>query len=373
MGIVASVLGIFLVLSTLWEGFETIVLPRSVNRPLRLTRQFYRVTWPLWRKAGMRQPQGSARQQWMGIYGPLSLPLLLSFWAVLLVTGFALIQWSQGNALHAPEAHPGFGAAFYQSGVTFFTLGYGDITPATGLARGVAVTECGVGFGFLASVIGYLPVLYQAFSRREATISRLDARASSPATAAEMLRRYGRSGTLAGLETYLREWEQWASEILESHLSYPVLAYYRSQHEHQSWVTALMAIMDVCTLLIVGFDDAPLWEKELRWQAELTYAMARHTIIDLAYTFNACPQAPDPDRLPPDALSRLRAQAAAIGLPLCDGPEDDAKLHHLRSLYEPYFCSLAAFLAFPIYPWLSDEETTDNWQTSAWDHSKPHF
>ncbi len=373
MGILAAVFGLFLVLLTLWEGFETIVLPRSVTRPIRLTRQFYQVTWPLWRRIGLRLPAGSPRQQWMGIYGPLSLPILLSFWAVLLVTGFALLQWAQGNAFHAPETRYGFGTAFYQSGVTFFTLGYGDVLPRTALSRGVAVIECGVGFGFLALVIGYLPVLYQAFSRREATISRMDARASSPATAAEMLRRYGRAGALDGLAAYLRDWEVWSSEILESHLSYPVLAYYRSQHEHQSWLSALLSIMDLCTLIIVGLDDAPQRGRELQWQAQLTYAMARHTVIDLAYTFNACPLDSEPDRLPPADLNRMRAQLAAVGLSLCDAPEDDARLHHLRAMYEPYFNALGRFLAFPLHPWVSAEETTDNWQTSAWDHTKPHF
>ena len=373
LSLLAALLGLFLIILTLWEGFETIVLPRSVTRPLRLSRQFYKATWPLWKGAGMRLPAGSTRQQFMGIYGPLSLPILLGLYAVLLILGFTLLDWALLPWFNTPDRHPGFETAFYASGVTFFTLGYGDITPRTGLARFVAVTEAGVGFGFLALVIGYLPVLYQAFSRRESTISRLDARASSPATAVEMLRRYGKAGALGDLDTYLRDWEQWASEILESHLSYPVLTYYRSQHEHQSWLSALMAVMDTCTLVIVGFDGAPAWEQDLKWQAQLTYAMARHTIIDLAYTFNACPQAPPEDRLPPETLARLRTTLVGAGLPLCDGPEDDKRLHELRALYEPYFVSLGDFLAFPLPPWLSDEETTDNWQTSAWDHSKPHF
>jgi hypothetical protein len=373
MAILAAVLGVFLILLILWEGFETIVLPRSVTRPIRLTRQFYQTCWPFWRRMGMKLPAGSSRQQWMGIFGPLSLPLLLSLWAVILVMGFALLQWSQGNALKAPELHPGFGTAFYWSGVTFFTLGYGDVLPRTALSRGVAIVECGVGFGFLAVVIGYLPVLYQAFSKREATISRMDARASSPATATEMLRRYGRAGAIDGLAAYLRDWETWASEILESHLSYPVLAYYRSQHEHQSWLSALMTIMDLCTLIIVGFDDAPLWQRELQWQAQLTYAMARHTVIDLAYTFNARPMEDAPNRLPAEDLAQLHAQLTAVGLPLANGAEDNAELHHLRSLYEPYFQALANYLAFPLHDWITTEVTTDNWQTSAWDHTKSHF
>ena len=373
LSVLSGVFGLFLIILTLWEGFETVVLPRSVTRPLRLSRQFYKLSWPVWKAVGMRLPSGTTRQQFMGIFGPLSLPVLLS--CGLSCSSAASPFWTGRccRALRHAGPQPNFGTAFYASGVTFFTLGYGDVLPRTVLARYVAVTESGVGFGFLALVIGYLPVLYQAFSRREATISRLDARASSPATATEMLRRYGKSGTLGGLDAYLRDWEQWASEILESHLSYPVLTYYRSQHEHQSWLSALMAIMDVCALMIVGIDDAPQWEPDLRWQAQMTFAMARHTIIDLAYTFNACPRDPAEDRLPPEKLACVRATLAGVGLPLCDGAEDDKKLNELRALYEPYFVSLADFLAFPLPPVMSDEETTDNWQTSAWDHSKPHF
>src|SRR5262249_39624477 len=123
------------------------------------------------------------------------------------------------------------GAYLYFSGTTFFTLGYGDVLPTSPLGRGLGVLEAGLGFGFLAVVISYLPVVYQACSRREITISLLDARAGSPPTAGELLRRLGAARELAAAGPLLAEWERWAAELLESHLSYPVLRYYRSQHD----------------------------------------------------------------------------------------------------------------------------------------------
>ena len=363
----AGLLGVFLIGFILWEGFETIVLPRTVSRKLRLTRGFYRSAWPVVSWIARRVCADGKRDLFLAYFGPLSLPVLLSLWAVVLIVGFALVQWAQGPG--AAGGHAAFSAALYESGVTFFTLGYGDITPRLGLAQFVAVLEAGVGFFFLALVIGYLPVLYQSFSRREAVISRLDGRASSPPSACEMLRRHAHAGEMLSLVTFLGEWEQWASEILESHLSYPVLVYYRSQHEHQSWLGALSTIMDTCALLIVGVQGGPEWERSVQWQARQTFAMARHTLIDLCYVFDSGPVMPDPDRLPREQLNKMRATLAAAGLPLCDGAEDDEKLLNLRGLYEPYVFGMSGFLMFDLPPWQPAGATQDNWETSAWDEA----
>src|SRR5207249_10659172 len=155
------------------------------------------------------------------------------------------------------------------------TLGYGDVVPTGAWGRSLAVAEAGIGFGFLAVVISYLPVLYQAFSRREITISLLDARAGSPPSAGELLRRLAHARSLAGVGPLLVEWERWSAELLESHLSFPVLSYYRSQHDNQSWVAALTTILDTSALLIAGVDGPD------GHQARLTFAMARHAAVDL--------------------------------------------------------------------------------------------
>ncbi len=335
MTIFAGLLGLFLMLLVIWEGFETIILPRSVTRQLRLTRGFYLALWPFSLAVAKRLPD-DRRQLFLSYFGPLSLPLLLVFWAQMLVLAFALMQWSLPNGLQRVPGMNRWETALYQSGVTFFTLGYGDVTPHTRITRFIAVLEAGVGFGFLAVVIGYLPVLYQAFSRRESIISLLDARASSPPSATELLKRHSEGCRMSVLTALLADWEVWASELLESHLSYPVLTYYRSQHDHQSWLGALTCVMDTCALIIVGCSGDPEWQQELQWQARMTLAMSRHCLVDLAYVFNRQPRSPDPDRLPPEDRVKLRAILAAAGLPLCDGAEDDKKLDDLRGLYEPY-------------------------------------
>src|SRR5712692_3533397 len=191
MRILIAILGVALVFLVLWDAFETIVLPRRVVRRVRLTRMFYRATWRPWSAMAIWISPGRRRETYLGYYGPLSLLFLLSVWAAGLVLGFALLHWGTGSGLNRPGETVRFSTDLYLSGTTFFTLGLGDVTPRTPLARALAFLESGMGFGFLALVIGYLPVLYQSFSRREVNITLLDARAGSPPSAEELLRGVG--------------------------------------------------------------------------------------------------------------------------------------------------------------------------------------
>ena len=286
VAILAAVFGVALILGVLWEGFETIVLPRRVTRRFRLTRFFYRRTWRPW-AATVRSIVPPRRQEtWLSYFGPISLLLLLSVWAGGLITGFALLHWANGSAVVTHDGSAGFLTDLYLSGTTFFTLGLGDVVPRTTFARLLTVVESGMGFGFLALVIGYLPALNQSFARREVSISLLDARAGSPPTASEMLRRHGHERGMEALRQLLHEWERWSAEFLEGHLSYPVLAYFRSQHDNQSWLAALTAILDTCALVMAGVEGA------CERQAELTFAMARHAVVDLSLVFRTRPQEP---------------------------------------------------------------------------------
>ena len=355
--ILSCAAGLFLVLAILLEAFETIVLPRRVSRRLRITVLFYRVTWRPWRALARLMRRKKLRESFLGYYGPLSLLLLFVFWATLLVIGFGLIF---SSASYSDPTHPRFQTCLYLSGTTFFTLGIGDVTPHTQLERVMIVVESGLGFGFLALMLSYLPVIYQAFSRREVNIVMLDARAGSPPTAAELLRRHSGPGELDALEVLFREWEHWSAEILESHISYPVVSYFRSQHNNESWLGALTAILDA-TALILTDGSSPCQR-----QAKLTFAMCRHTVVDLAQIFYAAPRNTGPNRLPPEDLQRMRKQLTGAGLGFLDTPESNAKLEKLRQMYEPYLNALAAHLYVELPPWILAKEAADNWRTSAW-------
>ena len=358
----AVVGGIVLVVAVLWEVFETIVLPRRVTRHFRLTKLFYRSTWiPYAALAGLLNTR-KRRDALLSFYGPLSLLLLLAFWAFGLMLGFALIQYGDGARFSGTLFPSRFGNALYLSGTTLFTLGLGDIAPASPVARVVTVLEAGIGFGFLALVIGYLPVLYQAFSRREANISLLDARAGSPPTAFELLRRHAGMGEygMDALSEVLRDWERWSAELMESHLSYPALAYFRSQHDNQSWMGSLLAILDVCALSIIGLEGM------CQYQARMTFAIARHALVDLSQVFGAPPDGVAPNRLTQEELAEIRRQLGSSGLNLTSGDAADAELIRIRGLYEPYAISLARYLRLELPPWIKRDHAKDNWQTTAW-------
>lgn len=362
MRLLAVIPGLALILIILWDAFETIILPRRVTRRLRLTGVFYRTMWSLCSGMVRAMHNRKRREKYLGTFGPLSLLMLLVIWALGLILGYALLLWAVDTRLNILAADTTFGTYLYLSGVTFFTLGYGDVAPLLPLGRALAVIEAATGFGLLAIVIGYLPVLYQAFSRREVNIALLDARAGSPSSAAEMLRRHGESGHLQDLNEVLHEWEHWSAELLESHLSYPVLCYFRSQHDNQSWLGSMTTILDTCALVMVGIEGTPAW------QAKLTFAMARHAVVDLAQIFRTAPTRPESDRcrLNPGELERIREILAKNGARLHDGEHAEQRLAELRAMYEPYVCALSEMLLMPLPSWILGEEAIDNWKTSAW-------
>jgi hypothetical protein len=359
MPILVGILALVFIFVVLLDVFEVMILPRRVTRPLRLASTVNLVTWMPWMAIGQHIKKRNRREYFLGIYGPIGLLGLLVIWAAGLIIGFALLQWACGSAYSAPEKVPSLGTDLYVSGTTFFTLGLGDVVPLTGVARLLTVFEAGFGFGILAVVIGYLPILYQAFSRREVNISLLDARAGSPPTAVELLRRYGQHQNVESLSQFLYEWERWSAELLESHLSYPSLAYFRSQHENQSWLASLTMILDACSLIMVGIDGIP--EKKAR----LTFAMARHAAVDLAQIIRAKPHKCHDDRLPLHVLERCRAILSDAGLRLHISPQADEKLLKYREMYEPYVNALAEQLLMDLPPWIPGEGAQDDWMTSA--------
>ncbi len=357
MQLLAAVGALLLISQVLWDAFETIVLPRRVSRRIRLARLFYRATWIPLRSVARLIPVGP-RENLLATYGSLALLVLLIFWAAGLVVGFGLLYW----AIYPPGAL-GFADALYLSGSILFSLESGETPLSTLVIRDVAVVEAAIGLGFLALVIAYLPVMYDAFSRRELNTSLLDARAGSPPTAAELLRRQSLAQGADSTIQLLQDWEHWCAELLESHISYPAVAFFRSQHDNQSWLAALTMVLDVSALVMVGVEGIP------RGQAQVTFAMARHAAVDLAQIFRTPPREPEPDRLASPELLRLRRILAAAGVRLSEGDSVERELAELRQSYEPYLYGLSRFFLMPLPPWIPPAEILDAWQTSAWDHT----
>ncbi len=359
MRIIAFIAGFLCLFIALFDAFQTIILPRRAVGRFRLTRLFYLATWRPWVffTGWLRDPR--RRESSYSYYGPMSLIFLLAVWAAMMVFGFACVFFALGSPFNDAIQGRGFSSDLYVSGTTIFTLGLGDVTPRNEWARGLAILEAGTGLGLLAVVMGYFPVLYGAFSRREVNISLLDARAGSPPTAAELMRRHAYDGGEDALSTLLIEWERWSAELLESHISYPLLCYFRSQHNNQSWISALTAVLDTSALLIAGVHG-----REAR-QAQLTFAMARHALVDLAQIFSLSPVTSGPDRLSAERYAQLYDLLCQSGVSVCRDGHSSERLREMRALYEGYAQALSDHLRMPLPPWIAETAHKDNWLAVA--------
>ena len=359
-------LGLAIILIVLADALETIVLPRTVSRSLRLARLYFRFTAIFYRAIG-RLRRGPVRQQLLLAFAPVSLLSLIVLWAILLVVGFGMVSYG----LHIPLGASGelrLDDYLYYSGVTFFTLGFGDLTPHNGLGRVVCVAEAGTGLGFLALLIGYVPVVYQAVARREVAMLLLDSKAGSIPTAFELLRRHVDADDFQSLLLILKDWERTSAELLESMLSFPFTAHYRSQHDDQSWLGSLTAMLDLSALIQCCFLADSAMAKQIRFQAKATFAMARHTVVDVEYILGVTPVMSIPRLTEND----LKAFGFVGKKCLVFNEVTLGQLGEMRAMYEPNVAALARDLIIDLPPWVPVSHVADNWQTSAWD-AATHF
>jgi hypothetical protein len=364
--IAALIAGVTIVSTILWDAFETLVLPRTPTRTLRPTRLYYRATWRCWVGFARTFVSERRRERFLAVYGPLSVIGLLTLWAAGLVGSFALLQWSERELLVNVPGNPHFFDDLYMSATTLFTLGLGDVMPKGRAGRLLIVAETSSSLMLLTMVVAYLPILYQSFSRREVRLTMLDAWAGSPPSATELLRRVAMTGDVSHLDGFFADWEHWCSDLLESHLSYPAIAYFRSQHQRQSWVSALTTVLDLTALAKVGIEGVPTW------RAHLTFAMARHAAVDLTQVL-AEPLPGLADRLPPPELVTVRCELEQAGLRLNRSPQADRELTELRRSYEPYIAGLSSRLMMPLPRWRRNSQEPDNWQTNPSRDGGPHF
>ncbi|MBF5008676.1 two pore domain potassium channel family protein [Burkholderia pseudomultivorans] len=355
MHIAAAMFGIALMAVAIADAFQTVVVARHARRLPVIARMFYRVTWPPFAAAAHLISHAWRRDKYLGIYGPLSLLVLIGCWVVGLIVAFAMLQWALGA--QSSGVVRGFAGDLHLSAATFFTLGTAGLgSPAS---ESLMIVEAGFGYSFLGLVISYLPVLYQSFSGRELHILMLDARAGSPPSAVQFVLRRGDNP--AKLEKRLAEWEEWALDLLQGHLSYPMLAFYRSQHPDHSWLAALTMVVDVSALAMLGA------EGDLRRQAELTFAAGRHALAHTASIFDASPPTETGDRLPPADFARLCAAISTNPTPLQAERIVATALAQLRSMYEPHAQALSAYFLMDLPPWLAQEPLpAANWQVMSW-------
>lgn len=338
--------GLLIWLAVIWDGFATIVLPRTVAPMRRLSGRFNRWSWRLWAALGRRFEPSELRLSFLAVYGPISVMLLLIIWGGLMIVAFAMIYHAMGPRFQAASGPIGFGTLFYMSASTFLTLGLGDVTSSDPIGRLFVILESASGYVFLGLIVTYMPVLEQAYGAREVGNLLIHSRAGRPPGAVKLLHRYASPDRLELLRGNLREAERWMAEILQTHLSHPVLSFYRAQHWGQSWLVSLTITLDSCALLAVSGDGLAAE------QAKLTYRMGLHLLGDLT---DALGLAADPEcrrRLAEAEVPALVAALEASAVRWTVGPRQAAELLRLARRYEVYLIPLSEWLVIPLPDWL---------------------
>jgi len=341
---IALPLGIVLLVWTLVDVFRTLVTPRAARGRFRLSRMLFQPMWRPWRWVGLRTKTVQARERVLAAAAPFFFFVLLVGWVSIALLGYALILWSPAFVNGIGAGGTSFGNALYTSGTALFTLGFGGGV-ATGWTRAIAVAGGATGLGLFAVVIAYLPVLYQAFNRREVGVLLLDARAGSPPSGPELLHRMGSAGVASSLPQLFAEWERWVADVLESHMSYPILALFRSPHDYTSWVTSLGSVLDAATLILTSVDD------ESDERAKLLYGTGVHAVEDLFYYFRLTERESVIQRNEfEDVLNDMKNDGFAIR------PVDEAfaSFTEKRAKYAPRLDAIVVLLAAPPGQWIGD-------------------
>jgi hypothetical protein len=360
MRVVVGILSVALIGLMLTEFFVTFLLPRRVKRDPRIARQFFVVVWRPWRAVAARMSRVAADTM-LGVFGPLGLLFVLGFLSAGVIVGFAGLHWAERSHLGGVDP-ANFANDLYFSAGSFFTAST-TVGPAGGVAKFLQIAEAASGFAVLFISIGYLPALFQAFSRRETAISQLDPRAGSPPTAGALLERSGERGGWQELDAYLREWETWAAEVMETQLSYPIIGWFRSQHVNQNWLAALTTVVDTCAFSIAYAPSTSLG-------AEMTFAIGRHALADLAFSYRTRVPTDQPNRLSDGELDELISRLEGSGFDLSHDQDAKDHLAKLRGSYEKYAVAIAERLALALPGWLPGEDAVEYWRLAGADHQR---
>ena len=345
--ILEGVAGLLLVATILLDVFLTVVVPRRaprLGRQLRVTGYLVPGLWKWWRWVGLRLSSAERREAFLGLFGALIVIVLLIAWVVGLVLGYGLLLDAlRGQIRPEPE---NFGAALYFAGTSLLTLGFGDVVAVGGYARLVALAAAATGLGLFALCITLLFTLYGSFQRREVAVVVLEAGAGAPPSGVTLLETYAVAGILDDLPGVFRDWQSWAAEVLDSHLAYPVLAYFRSSHDNDSWISSLGAVMDASTLVLTTIKDGP------KGWAKLSRSVGGHCLEDLVAHFGLQSEAEVGVERPEFDEARRRLERAGFALEDADRSWDN--FVRLRQDYAGRVNALARYWATPPAQWIGD-------------------
>jgi hypothetical protein len=345
--ILVFALGVVLILTTLNDVFQTAIVPRAVGRRFRVSYYAWRWAWIVWPKAAWNIAAGDAerREDLLALFAPAMLMMLPIIWGTLLIVGFGVIFWS----LRAGVSPPGrsFAESVYFAGTSLTTIGFGDIVGRSGLVRFFSILAASTGLGLFSIITAFLYSLFGSFQARETFVVMMGARTGVPPSGVDLLTVAGQGGMVGNLPVLMIDGQRWTAQVMESHLAYPVLAYFRSSHDYQSWVGTLGTLLDAATLLMTTVDDFN------DGQARVLYDLGRHATHDLAGHLGVEWSGKSPG-LERAEFERACARLRDAGYRIADSDAAWDRFSSLRGAYAPQLDALARFFAIPPLQWIGD-------------------
>jgi hypothetical protein len=268
--------GALLSLTAFADLFNSVVLPRPAINKFVLGRKLFTALWSGWRFVGDRLTQ-ERREGWLGTFGPIAVLVMFGVWALAFVLGYGLIIDGLRDEMEPVPAD--LWESLYFSATTLVPLSYGDFVPTGLAARLATIAESATGVGVAAMVITLLFSLYASFQRREESVVALDAMAGAPPSGVQILETAAELGMRDKLGSTFEEWRGWSAAVLESHLAYPVLFYFRSSHDNEAWLNSFGAVMDAAALVVSTVDG------EAKGSAKMMLTIGNHLVEDMAWFF----------------------------------------------------------------------------------------
>ena len=336
--------GLALSVYVLNDVFQSVVVPRSTPARFRISRLVIVNGWRLMRAAALRSRTAGSRERMLGTFAPLILILLLVIWIAALIVGFGLMLYAFRESTTPPLDN--LGTAIYTAGTSLLTISFSNIVAGSGGARLVSIAAGMAGLGTIALAINFLFSIYATFQRREVLVVTLDSRAGAPPSGVNLLETMAKLGMTDGLPALFADWEKWAAEVLDTHIAYPLLAYFRSSHDNESWISAIGAVLDATTLVLTTVEDGP------HGPAKTMFAMGTHLVEDLGRFFRR--QGDHEVGVERYEFDQAREALAAGGWQL--RPAEDAwkGFSRLRAQYAGTLNNMAKWWAIPPTQWIGD-------------------
>jgi hypothetical protein len=346
-------IGIVAILLTLSDVFQSVVVPRAATPALRISYVLWRLSWRLWppMARSIHPSDLRKREEFLGIFAPFAMIAMVATWVIVLILGFGAVLWAVRSQLK-PEPASYWDAAYF-AGSSLLTIGFGDIVPKSGLAKFISLGAGASGLSVVSITTAFLFAIFGTFQRRESFIVTLAARAGTPPSGMGIFEIAAVTNTQRSLEGLMRDAQDWIAALMESHLAYPVLAYFRSSHDDQSWVGTLGAVLDASLLANTLLEGAQHGE------ARICFAIGRHAVHDLCHYFRIgtgsnATHDPGIDR---NDFDRAYKHLDDAGYSLRDRDAAWSEFSQMRAQYAGRLNALAEFFHIPPMQWIGERMT----------------